>query len=110
QSRANPTRTRGPRRGRTGRRALPAGRRGAARCNDTPCLRRRRALDERLRRSGPRRLAATGRDRARARPKRGAWVAEDRTVVVDEMTRSGFRLVAEPVVLPYQYLLIFAVA
>jgi len=33
----------------------------------------------------------------------------DRTVVVDEMTRSGFRLVAEPDVLPYQYLLIFAV-
>ena len=34
----------------------------------------------------------------------------DRTVVVDEMTRSGFRLVAEPDVLPYQYLLIFAAA
>ena len=32
----------------------------------------------------------------------------DRAVVVDEMTRSGFRLVAEPHVLPYQYLLIFA--
>ena len=34
----------------------------------------------------------------------------DRAVVVDEMTRSGFRLVAAPDVLPYQYLLIFAPA
>jgi predicted methyltransferase len=31
----------------------------------------------------------------------------DRTVVVDEMRQSGFRLVAEPKTLPYQYLLIF---
>jgi predicted methyltransferase len=34
----------------------------------------------------------------------------DRAVVVDEMTRSGFRLVGEPDLLPYQYLLIFAVS
>jgi ubiquinone/menaquinone biosynthesis C-methylase UbiE len=32
----------------------------------------------------------------------------DRTVVVDEMRRSGFRLVGEPALLLYQYLLIFA--
>jgi ubiquinone/menaquinone biosynthesis C-methylase UbiE len=32
----------------------------------------------------------------------------DRAVVVDEMKRSGFRLVGEPDVLPYQYVLIFA--
>jgi ubiquinone/menaquinone biosynthesis C-methylase UbiE len=32
----------------------------------------------------------------------------DRAVVVDEMKRSGFRLVAEPDVLPYQYFVIFA--
>jgi hypothetical protein len=32
----------------------------------------------------------------------------DRAVVLDEMTRSGFRLVGEPDLLPYQYVLIFA--